>query len=653
MRRKRLGELLLDFGLVNEAQVQQALQNRAPGERVGEALVNQGFVSERALQKALAIHLKVPIVEVAGREIHPAILAIVPAEMAKRLGVLPIARQKKAQGESIYLATADPTNEYAMQEVARHTNLAIEPMLAKPTELREAIERAYQSVALDDAPPIQVQRNDGKIPGFDTPSGGVDAPPAAVVGTLLESGGHVSPPETLLNVPASTIVEPDPIVEPEPLPLESLQPLEQEAAPLDPEPLPLENIQPLVSPKTQAMTSPPSLDAARTLLVPAYTSPEDNPNILVVPGPAAAPEKPVATDPMPQADALETLLVPASEIPAPATMPTPRPNLASIAETVPLKKPTLGAADTLLDTPAVDLGRLPIPEGAAPQSPAMTMGFDRPDNLAEPMMPEPMMPPPAISVDVSSAVVPLAEKASVEADIPSIEAELPIEPLSVEAEPPPAAPDASAQEERTEMLAIAPPCPNCGADTVFQAKFCGQCGSPLNVETPVESAALEPEVETRPPLTVAETDALERKLGATWTTTAAGAADAVEKIAGDSDGLSVLRTVLAPVTLAEATYSDEPWNLIGLPPPTSRHFAPALVNQTNADVAQADEPWQLVQGSPFVESGEMTRDNLSHPWVRKTKISELTLTQLQALTERLFNAGALSQEDLDNAKDMR
>ena len=51
-RRIRLGESLVESGLITQAQLDEALRRRVTtGERIGEALVGLGFISERDLLK--------------------------------------------------------------------------------------------------------------------------------------------------------------------------------------------------------------------------------------------------------------------------------------------------------------------------------------------------------------------------------------------------------------------------------------------------------------------------------------------------------------------------------------------------------------------------------------------------------------------------
>src|SRR2546430_1231096 len=63
-RRIRLGESLVESGLITEAQLDEALKRRVTtGERIGEALVGLGFISERDLLRTLAQDADIPFLE--------------------------------------------------------------------------------------------------------------------------------------------------------------------------------------------------------------------------------------------------------------------------------------------------------------------------------------------------------------------------------------------------------------------------------------------------------------------------------------------------------------------------------------------------------------------------------------------------------------
>ncbi len=136
----RIGELMLERGLITGDDLDAALQRqRQTGRRMGETLVEMGALSSFDLAQLLAEHLGVPFVDL---RTHPADLmlaALVPDEVARRYGALPLARW---DGQ-IVIAMANPEDVFALDDLRVLTGQPILTVMADPEQLREAIGRAY------------------------------------------------------------------------------------------------------------------------------------------------------------------------------------------------------------------------------------------------------------------------------------------------------------------------------------------------------------------------------------------------------------------------------------------------------------------------------------------------------------------------------
>ena len=111
---KQLGEILLDEGLVTEAQLLAALdETMARGSSLGRTLVELGVLTEGQLVKALAAQVGMQFVDLDDYPVDRTALSLVPAALCRRYTVLPIA----LEGGSIVLATADPGNVMAVDDV--------------------------------------------------------------------------------------------------------------------------------------------------------------------------------------------------------------------------------------------------------------------------------------------------------------------------------------------------------------------------------------------------------------------------------------------------------------------------------------------------------------------------------------------------------
>jgi type IV pilus assembly protein PilB len=144
---ERIGEILIDAKLITREQLQRALdEQRSHGGRVGYHLVKLGFVNELVLARSLARRYKVPAVDLTRSEIDPALVRLVPPEIAIQHLVLPL----KREGRSLYVAMADPTNLRVIDDLKFRTRSDIVPVIAGEYTLRTMIEQMYPVAAATD-----------------------------------------------------------------------------------------------------------------------------------------------------------------------------------------------------------------------------------------------------------------------------------------------------------------------------------------------------------------------------------------------------------------------------------------------------------------------------------------------------------------------
>jgi type IV pilus assembly protein PilB len=112
--RRRLGEILMDAGVLTEAELEHAmLLQRESGERLGSILVSQGLVDEEVMLSALETQLGIPRVHLARYIISPDVAQLVPEMFARTNRVFPIERTEN----HLTIAMADPLDIFAMDDV--------------------------------------------------------------------------------------------------------------------------------------------------------------------------------------------------------------------------------------------------------------------------------------------------------------------------------------------------------------------------------------------------------------------------------------------------------------------------------------------------------------------------------------------------------
>ncbi|WP_216828808.1 GspE/PulE family protein [Alkalihalobacterium elongatum] len=139
-KRRRLGDLLVEAGVITEDQLMEALhEQKSTKNRLGDQLVQMNFVDEQQIIEVLEFQLGIPHINLYKQKIDPKIIGIINEELARRYQLLPV----KRTGDRLLIAMADPLDYFAIDDIRLSTGFEIEPAIAKKEELRLAINRYY------------------------------------------------------------------------------------------------------------------------------------------------------------------------------------------------------------------------------------------------------------------------------------------------------------------------------------------------------------------------------------------------------------------------------------------------------------------------------------------------------------------------------
>lgn len=95
MVRKKLGELLVEAGLITEEQLKHAIEVQSKtGEKLGKVLIKSGYVTESQILEALEFQLGIPHVDLHKYYIDPEVAKLIPEAVAKRHTIIPIKKIK-------------------------------------------------------------------------------------------------------------------------------------------------------------------------------------------------------------------------------------------------------------------------------------------------------------------------------------------------------------------------------------------------------------------------------------------------------------------------------------------------------------------------------------------------------------------------------
>ncbi len=143
MLRKRIGDILLEKGLITSAQLAEALKEQEKtGRKIGQLLVEKGIITEEQLIEAVSERLQIPKISLASLVIDPMVVGMVPVEMARRYALMPIFKI----GKIMTVAMAEPLNIIAIDELKYITKCDIKRVIASHSEINAAIDQ-YYSVA--------------------------------------------------------------------------------------------------------------------------------------------------------------------------------------------------------------------------------------------------------------------------------------------------------------------------------------------------------------------------------------------------------------------------------------------------------------------------------------------------------------------------
>ncbi len=138
----RLGEILLQEGLITREQLQSALaEQRSTKARLGFLVVKLGFVPEIEVTKILGRQYRMPAVDLSRFEVDARILKLIPAEVAAKHCVLPL----KREGRTLTVALADPSDHGLLDDLKFITRYDLFPVIAGEFTLRALIEKHYDS----------------------------------------------------------------------------------------------------------------------------------------------------------------------------------------------------------------------------------------------------------------------------------------------------------------------------------------------------------------------------------------------------------------------------------------------------------------------------------------------------------------------------
>jgi MSHA biogenesis protein MshE len=137
----RLGDLLVEKGLISDEQLQHALgEQKKLGRKLGGTLIELGMIDENTLLNLLASQLNIPLIDINNYNYNNEVAKLLPESIARRYRALVLEDRDK----DYLVAMADPTDIYALDEIQSKLSKPVSQAIVRETALLENFDLVYR-----------------------------------------------------------------------------------------------------------------------------------------------------------------------------------------------------------------------------------------------------------------------------------------------------------------------------------------------------------------------------------------------------------------------------------------------------------------------------------------------------------------------------
>lgn len=140
-QRRRMGDILVDAGVITAEHLQRALelQKTLPNTRLGAVLVQEGFTDEDTVAQVLASQLDIEFLHIDEDDISADAARLINGRLAELHCCIPV----RASGDRLTLAMTNPLDLIAIEDVERATEHIVEPVVATTSDITSSISQFY------------------------------------------------------------------------------------------------------------------------------------------------------------------------------------------------------------------------------------------------------------------------------------------------------------------------------------------------------------------------------------------------------------------------------------------------------------------------------------------------------------------------------
>lgn len=164
LKKIRLGDCLVEKGLLTEEQLQSALQEQKnKGTKLGETLVELGYCDENAIIDVLCDQMGIEYVDLRRIKIDEEMVHLLNEQYMKKNCLIPVGYDPYVPN-ILRVAMADPMDIMAIDDIAIITNMQVEPVLSTKTQINAQLDKFFGAKqAMDAAEQYRKEREKDKI----------------------------------------------------------------------------------------------------------------------------------------------------------------------------------------------------------------------------------------------------------------------------------------------------------------------------------------------------------------------------------------------------------------------------------------------------------------------------------------------------------
>ncbi len=156
--KKKLGEILLEEGLLKDDQIKEALQRqKQTGELLGEVLVKLGYISERDIVFAISKQFGLPYIDASKYHIKPDFNGVMTPEAMHEKQVVILDKI----GKAILLAISGAIDNEMVEQIEKNSGCQAFLYVSTATQIQAALKKSY---------PIKTQPDQQSAKKQETPS---------------------------------------------------------------------------------------------------------------------------------------------------------------------------------------------------------------------------------------------------------------------------------------------------------------------------------------------------------------------------------------------------------------------------------------------------------------------------------------------------